>query len=216
LLAQARSRLRVSLLMGTGDLVGARALLQAPGRVPHDRSTHVDVALASDDVATARSVLDAWHPAPDDLRAVVRHHLRRFAVLDAGGDNRAARTALTEAVAAARGDRLRWPFLEVPSALRAVRHGAVPAPWLAGDALWETAVRLWPVLHAGDALPEPLTPAERAVLVYLPGRMKNQQIAAEMYLSVNTIKTHVASIYRKLGVTERNEAVARAEELGLL
>ena len=43
-----------------------------------------------------------------------------------------------------------------------------------------------------------------------------RQIAAELFVSVNTVKTQLGSIYRKLGVTERNEAIARAEQLGLL
>ena len=54
------------------------------------------------------------------------------------------------------------------------------------------------------------------MLAYLPGRMKNPEIAADLFLSVNTVKTHMRSIYTKLGATERNEAVARAVELGLL
>lgn len=215
-LAEARLLHRVSLLVGTGDLVGARALLHTPGRGPRDASAHVDLALAGGEVAAARTALDGWHPAPDDLRALVRRRLRQFTVLDAEGDHRAARRALTEAVGAASGDRLRWPFLEVPSALRAVRHGDVKASWLAGDALWDVAVRLRPRLRASDALPDPLTAREQAVLGYLPGRMRNQEIAADLFVSVNTVKTHVASIYRKLGVTDRDEAVSRAEQLGLL
>ena len=46
--------------------------------------------------------------------------------------------------------------------------------------------------------------------------MTNQDIAAELFVSVNTIKTHVANIYRKLEVTDRNAAVTRATQLGLL
>ena len=55
---------------------------------------------------------------------------------------------------------------------------------------------------------DPLTERELEVLAYLPGRMRNQDIAAEMFLTVNTVKTHLAGIYRKLGVTQRNEAVS--------
>lgn len=45
--------------------------------------------------------------------------------------------------------------------------------------------------------------------------MPNSEIAAELFVSINTVKTHAASIYRKLGVTGRRDAVRRAEELGL-
>jgi LuxR family maltose regulon positive regulatory protein len=82
--------------------------------------------------------------------------------------------------------------------------------------VWKAAVAMNPRVGAQDGLTEPLTQRELDVLAYLPGRMRNQEIAADMYVSVNTVKTHVASIYRKLGVTERNEAVERATGLGLL
>jgi LuxR family maltose regulon positive regulatory protein len=53
-------------------------------------------------------------------------------------------------------------------------------------------------------------------LTYLPSRMSNADLATLCFVSVNTIKTHIARIYRKLGVTNRNEAVERARELGLI
>ena len=43
----------------------------------------------------------------------------------------------------------------------------------------------------------------------------NPEIASQLYISLNTLKSHLASIYRKLGVTDRREAIAKAEELGL-
>ena len=215
-LRDARRAFGVRLLVGIGELAGASALLDgvpdyiqlAPGRI--------DVALAGDDVATARQVLESWRPSPDDLRALVRRRLREFLVLRAEGDHRRAETSLTEAVAMARADRLRWPFLEVPAALSAVRRGLFRGSWLAHDALWDIALRLEPRLLAQETLVEPLTERELAVLSYLPGRMRNQEIAAELFLSINTVKTHLANIYRKLGVNERNEAVRRATALGLL
>ena len=65
-------------------------------------------------------------------------------------------------------------------------------------------------------LAEQLTEREAAVLRFLPTRMPNQQIASEMFVSVNTVKTHLRSIYRKLDATDRQEAVKRARELALL
>ena len=55
---------------------------------------------------------------------------------------------------------------------------------------------------------ERLTDRELTVLRYLPTMMSNSEIAAEMYFSVNTVKTHLKSIYRKLEVTRRREAVS--------
>ena len=57
---------------------------------------------------------------------------------------------------------------------------------------------------------------ELEVLSHLPGRSTNAQLAELCYVSVNTIKTHMAHIYRKLGVANRNAAIARAREIGLL
>lgn len=65
-------------------------------------------------------------------------------------------------------------------------------------------------------LPEPLTPAERRVLELLPTHLTDAQMAEQLYVSRNTIKTHVRSLYRKLEVSSRADAVGRARELGLL
>jgi LuxR family transcriptional regulator, maltose regulon positive regulatory protein len=62
----------------------------------------------------------------------------------------------------------------------------------------------------------PLTERELAVLRLLPTRLSNREIGRELYVSVNTVRSHVHAIYRKLGVATRAEAVAHARELGLL
>lgn len=61
-----------------------------------------------------------------------------------------------------------------------------------------------------------LTDTERRVLAFLPSYRSMSEIAAEMCVSVNTVKTHVRSIYGKLGVGTRKEAVERADATGLL
>ncbi|GGM85812.1 LuxR C-terminal-related transcriptional regulator [Dactylosporangium sucinum] len=69
----------------------------------------------------------------------------------------------------------------------------------------------------GDgSLVEPLTERELTVLRYLQGTMSNLEIASTLYVSVNTVKTHVKNIYRKLHAGRRREAVERARELRLL
>jgi LuxR family maltose regulon positive regulatory protein len=62
----------------------------------------------------------------------------------------------------------------------------------------------------------PLTKRERAVLWLLPTRRSNQEIGRELYVSVNTVRSQVQAIYRKLEVTSRAEAVAHARHLRLL
>lgn len=63
---------------------------------------------------------------------------------------------------------------------------------------------------------EPLTERETSVLCHLPTLMSNHEIADVMHVSVNTVKTHLKSLYRKLGVTSRREAVLRGRALELL
>ncbi|MCL9797902.1 response regulator transcription factor, partial [Frankia sp. AgKG'84/4] len=65
---------------------------------------------------------------------------------------------------------------------------------------------------AGDRLSD----RELAVLSYLPTMLTTAEIAAELYVSVNTVKTHLKSIYRKLDVPRRRDAVHCARQLHLL
>jgi LuxR family maltose regulon positive regulatory protein len=62
----------------------------------------------------------------------------------------------------------------------------------------------------------PLTERELAVLRLLPTRLSTREIGRELYVSANTVRTHVKAVHRKLEVATRAEAVARARELGLL
>jgi LuxR family maltose regulon positive regulatory protein len=72
---------------------------------------------------------------------------------------------------------------------------------------------------AGQAAPlivERLSERELEVLRHVSGMLSTAEIAAEMYISVNTVKTHLKSIYRKLAASQRGEAVRRARQLGLI
>jgi len=71
--------------------------------------------------------------------------------------------------------------------------------------------------RAGDRVDvEALTVAEQRVLELLPTHLPQGMIASELHVSRNTVKTHTASIYRKLGVTSRADAVDVARSVGLL
>jgi LuxR family maltose regulon positive regulatory protein len=63
---------------------------------------------------------------------------------------------------------------------------------------------------------DPLTSAERRILDLLPTQLSAPQIAARLFVSGSTVKTHMSHLYTKLGVTTRTHAVERARELGLL
>jgi LuxR family maltose regulon positive regulatory protein len=67
-----------------------------------------------------------------------------------------------------------------------------------------------------ETLPDPLTSREEAVLRLMTTTMSTAEIATELGVSVHTVKSHLASIYRKLSVSRRRQAVFRARELELL
>jgi LuxR family maltose regulon positive regulatory protein len=75
-----------------------------------------------------------------------------------------------------------------------------------------------PAARPKDAAPprEPLSKSELRVLRYLSTNLPAPEIAAELFVSLNTIRTHLRNVYAKLGVHSRADAVKRARELGLL
>jgi LuxR family maltose regulon positive regulatory protein len=94
-----------------------------------------------------------------------------------------------------------------------------PDPGILTEMLARTGRRLHlaprPRREAPDAADE-MTERELAVLRLLPSELSQREIGAALFLSLNTIKTHVKSIYRKLGVDGRDAAVDRARELDLI
>ena len=63
---------------------------------------------------------------------------------------------------------------------------------------------------------EQLSEREREVLRHASGMLTTAEIASELYISINTVKSHLKSIYRKLEAAHRGEAVRRARKLGLI
>lgn len=82
----------------------------------------------------------------------------------------------------------------------------------------ERKLQLASSVRAGDADPsaQELTERELQVLALLPTELTQREMGAALYLSLNTIKTHVRGIYRKLNVGRRDEAVKRARGLELI
>jgi LuxR family transcriptional regulator, maltose regulon positive regulatory protein len=70
-------------------------------------------------------------------------------------------------------------------------------------------------LEETDRLIEPLSQCEIRVLRYLPTNLSAREIARELSVSLNTVRTHSRHIFAKLGVHRRTDAVARARALGL-
>jgi LuxR family maltose regulon positive regulatory protein len=89
------------------------------------------------------------------------------------------------------------------SAQRVLRAWGSPAPVAA-------------VSTPASGLVEPLTPREVEILQLIAAGLRNQEIADQLYISLPTVKRHVANAYGKLDVTHRTEAIARANQLGIL
>ena len=110
------------------------------------------------------------------------------------------------------------PFIQMQDAFADLlaRHPAVAAQWPVPrtDPQAESAAEPAPAIRAG--LPDPLTQRELTILRFLATSMSTMEIADELCLSVNTVKTHLAAIYRKLPASRRRDAVLRARELELI
>ncbi len=93
-----------------------------------------------------------------------------------------------------------------------------PDPGIAGRYLARVEARhqLSTPQPVSPELVDDLTDRELAVLRYLPSPMSQREIANELYVSLNTVKTHCKAIYRKLGTGDRKAAVQTARDHGLL
>jgi LuxR family maltose regulon positive regulatory protein len=135
------------------------------------------------------------------------------------GDHHAAAAAAEAALAAAEPDRLMFPFVitEAAELLDALpRHETAHRALLADvvDLLRGKPAPSNDRSHAPQ--PEALSPSELRVLRYLPTNLTRPDMARELYVSVNTVNTHIRNIYSKLGARDRASAVSRARELRLL
>ena len=109
------------------------------------------------------------------------------------------------------------PFLQAKGLFADLltRHPVVAAQWPAPrPPASEPAATPAPAILRD--LPDPLTPRELTILRFLATSMSTTEIAEELCLSVNTVKTHLAAIYRKLPASRRRDAVLRARELELI
>ena len=120
---------------------------------------------------------------------------------DARGDTASALDALRRAVALAQPEGYVRVFAFLGPRLQALR-----------EALTTGAVRPGP---QQPGLVDPLSDRELDVLRLLRSDLSGPDIARELMVSLNTMRTHTKSIYTKLGVNNRREAVRRADELGL-
>ena len=186
------------------------------------RTARAAICIAEGDPSTAldllQDVLDAPPPAGLPPYGLVEAHVYAgIAQLDLG-DRKAAAVAAEAALAAAEPDRLIFPFAMIGTAelLDALpRHETAHAALLADivDVLRGAAPRTEGELRAPT---EELSPSELRVLRYLPTNLTRAEIARELYVSINTVNSHIRNIFSKLGTRDRSCAVKRARELRLL
>jgi LuxR family maltose regulon positive regulatory protein len=182
---------------------------QALRLVPDQQAGAVGLSAVLDDSASAMA-LRGW---------LIQSLLLEAIASDECGDAAAAEAALERALDLAENDRVLIPFLvqPVPTLLtRHARHHTAHAGLIAEIFNLLTVDPAPSGLGESESLPEPLTESEMRVLRYLPSNLSKQEIGDELYLSVNTIKTHVKHLYAKLDVQTRRQAVDRARALGLL
>src|SRR5579863_4423211 len=187
------------------------------------RIAEASLRLAQDDPKTATAVLapviDGSAPLQNAHLWEVQAFLLQAIACDALGEASAARRALERALDRAEPERLLFPFLydPAPDLLDRHRRTGTAHAGLTGEILTALAGREPGSPPAGPPrLREPLSHAEARVLRYLPTKLSAPEIADELYLSVNTVKTHMRHLYDKLGVHRRHEAVEQARALGLL
>jgi LuxR family maltose regulon positive regulatory protein len=189
--------IRARTALARGDLDGA---MRAAGQVPRrPESGSLDDVVAAIEAAVCE--------------ALVAGQQRRMAL---------AIEAMGDALAMAAPQRIVRPFAVAGSGdlVRILR--AAPAAGATAALRQAVIDRLGsddepaPARPEPEPLLEPLTERELAVLAELPTMRTNEEIARDLYVSINTVKSHLAHLYRKLGVGNRREAVRRARDLGLL
>ncbi|HSS10481.1 MAG TPA: LuxR C-terminal-related transcriptional regulator [Acidimicrobiales bacterium] len=205
--------------LALGDLQGAALILKS---VPFERRAaevlaRVDLCAGRPDRAAAR--LTAAPTQPISLGVEVE----RLALLARAqlqlGNRRQADDALRRAIERSRPERYISRLVEQATELLPLLYevaGRFPDMYVAellahAKRTGATAVQTTPVPTL-----EPLTDREREILGHLTGHLTQHEIAGGMYVSVNTLKTHINRVYRKLGAGSRSEAVAVARAHGLL
>lgn len=206
------------------DAREASATLVAGGRWAETELVWARVALATGDprgaVHTLRAALDGGVAVASPSTAIGVRAVGAVAEHRCGHDE-AALELVEEALALAEPQQDLAPFLAVgPGAreliIRRIRAGTAHRA-LAGELGELLDPRLQRQVDRRSTLAlEPLSEREEVVLRYLSTSLSKAEIASEMLVSVNTVKTHMKNIYRKLDVTDRAQAVRRARTLRLV
>jgi LuxR family maltose regulon positive regulatory protein len=208
----------------TGDI---QAALAAAGRAGSEDSPEAAVALAHAWAAAGDSDTATRALAPVLAARAVPDRVRLYAwLVDArlgytSGDRAHGHRSLAAALRLAEPEQLRLPFVLERSWISPVLRQNPDLTEAHRRLLPDPGHTRLPATPTGPdqarALPaEPLSDREREVLRHISGMLSTAEVASEMYISVNTVKTHLRTIYRKLAASHRGEAVRRARQLELI
>jgi len=212
----------------TGDAARARLTLGPDADGPH--AARADSLLMRGRLLLSegdfKSALETMGPVLDGSADEVTLQAKLAAVLAAAVANRrlgltgTAAELLEQGLALAEPDDACRVFLDAGQPVRSAITVLVPptsrSAAFAGRILERFDTQLPHAEAARDQSEVLLTDSELAVLRFLPSHLTNQEIAESLFLSINTVKTHLRSAYRKLGVASRRAAIARARRLDLL
>ena len=218
LLAEA-DELEARIRLGLGDQGGAASVIE---RLPGDRRIVMSaiIALAAGNPEQAARALTGAPAERATIRSDLEHRLLHASIAISQSSPRAP-ALVRQALAVA--ERHGFAQTVIDTAPQLVEH-VISEPHLYPRTRQLTALitaglkarrRAAPAPRQGKLL-DPLTSAEIRVLEKLSERLTYTEIAADLYLSLNTVKTHLRHAYMKLGVTSRSSAIKRATSLGIL
>jgi LuxR family maltose regulon positive regulatory protein len=219
------------LCLARGDLAGAATWSRTCGLSPDDEPCFLDelghltlaqVLLSQGRLEEAGRLLERLRQAAETAGrqgCLIEILIVQALVRQASGDEAGALLCLEESLILAEPEGYVRTFLDagpgvIPLLRRASSRGIASA--YVARLLAATGQPLLPQPPVDQPLIEPLTPRELEVLSLIAGGLRNQEIADQLVISLATVKRHISNIYGKLGVSHRTQAIAHAQELGLL
>jgi LuxR family maltose regulon positive regulatory protein len=208
-----------------GELAAARTALDAVSEQERDAGEmriaaaviHLAEGEPADAIDVVARVLDGSAPVLHRPSTMTEAQLLDALAREQLGGTRAAEASLERALDLAEPEGVLLPFVLIPvQPLLERLPGIRTAHPALRRAILDVLAGSAPPAGAPAGNLEELSEAELRVVRYLPTNLKAPEIAAELFVSTNTVRTHLRHIYAKLDAHGRAEAVARARQLGLL
>ena len=231
LLSAVSALLNARLMRDRGDRVGAREILEKVEPPAGWLRGYLDGEADALGLVVPRPALRPDHDAQSEagrsrhgpgamttaqrIQELLKHAQAKCAAGDVGG----GRSEVGKALALGAHERIRRPFTHVPAEIRSMIR---TDPELMSRAGWlrpepdGAAIRPTRPTQVAAQLGPNLSVRELEVLRLLSALLTTEEIAAELFISSNTVRTHVRRIFEKLCVSRRNDAVRRGRELDLV